>query len=1093
MSVISAYAQVERTTPEFTVERTHGIKLGQTKPIREYLDARATSNDKLQQLKANRPSYVRNFVGREVPLKMYDGALPKGGDPLVQMPVTRDGGLAVTPEINVAGISSAVAGAGVPDPNGDVSDQYYVQTVNATWIQVFDKLGNKIGSPWRANAIWSQVGRTSRGDPIIIYDHDAGRWFITEFPPSNHVLLAISDTEDPLGSWTAWDLPTPAFPDYPKYGIWEDMYVLTTNEGAGPGMKYYAIDREDILAGKDTIDMQRFSTTRPGVGGFIVATPVNWVGDSLPAAGTKPMIMHLEDDAWGNDVDAIRVVELSVDFENEDNTTMETFTLETAPYDSDICSVSGPGFTCIPQPNGTGIDGIPFVIMNRIDYRNFGTHSSVVLNFAVDVTGDDDAGVRWMELRKPSDGEWTVHQEGTVGSQDGENRFMGGISIDSRGNIGLAYNVSSENTFPSLRFTGRLESDPLGQMTVEEYEFGTGGGSVNTDRFGDYASMSVDEQDMFWYTGEFVPENGAWGTRVVGFKLERKSDDLGPFALIGPQDDAGLESEELTVAFKNFGIESQSDFSVGYIFNNGTAVVEDVSIDPLLTDSIYEHTFEDEIKFDPFGMYPVKVFTVLESDSNALNDTCVFVINKLARNDAQIFAVDGIQAAICDTFLDVLVYLRNNGVDTLTSATVTIEVGAADPIVIPWEGSLATGEMEGLPTRLAEMSIGINDVSVFSSMPNGVQDDEPTNDQIDLELEVSPGDSRVILTLLTDLFPEETSWRLEDDKGNLLYEAGPFMNTETEHIFEWCLEEDSCYVFYLEDSFGDGITGYGVSGDFEIRHEEGQILASLGNADFGSEYEAPFCVDVTGCSMTALPTVAHETTPGASNGFVSLFANGGLPPYQYSSNGGFTFQSSPVFTNLSPASYVFVVEDADGCRVSIPVQILACDIQIMYDVMNATGMDQPDGQVTINTEGGSGAVQYSIDGGDTYQTSPVFAGLIPGIYQVSVIDSVNCTVTDSVEVKFSSSVEFTTQGHLIKVYPNPSAGDFYFAVEGLADVHRLTFQVFDETGRVLLTREAANYSGTIKGYFTLNTVPSGMYFLRLDHPGIDRLVRVVKQ
>ena len=88
---------------------------------------------------------------------------------------------------------------------------------------------------------------------------------------------------------------------------------------------------------------------------------------------------------------------------------------------------------------------------------------------------------------------------------------MGGISIDSRGNIGLAYNVSSEEKFPSLRFTGRLESDPLGEMTVQEYEFATGNGSVNTDRFGDYNSMGVDAQDNFWFTGEYVPSNGSWG------------------------------------------------------------------------------------------------------------------------------------------------------------------------------------------------------------------------------------------------------------------------------------------------------------------------------------------------------------------------------------------------------------------------------------------------------------------------------------------------------------------------------------------------------------------------------------------------------
>ena len=1087
---------VQRETPEFTVEKTYMRKLGHTAPLRDFLDVPATSQEKLQRLKKEKPSYVRNFIGREKNRVVNFDSYPKGGDPIANVAVeTRDPRLAITPSVNVEGIGRDLAGAGVPDQNGDVGLQYFIETVNSTWIQVFDLAGNKVAEPFRANTIWNQIGQSSRGDPIILYDQEAERWFLTEFPPSNRVLIAISDTEDPLGSWTAYEYSTPSFPDYPKYGIWEDMYVLTTNEG-GPGLKFYAINRDDILNGVDTGRIQRFVAERPSVGGFIVATPVNWIGQDAPADGTKPMIMYINDDEWSTtDTDVLEIVEMTVDWEDEANSSLEAYELETTPFSSDICSAEGFGFACVPQPNGQGIDGLPYVVMNRVDYRNFGTHSSIVLNFAVDVTGEQDAGVRWMELRRPADGDWGVYQEGTVGSQDGLNRFMAGISIDSRGNIGLAYNVSSEEKFPSLRFTGRLASDPLGIMTIQENEFATGGGSVNTDRFGDYNSMGVDAQDFFWFTGEYVPTNGSWSTKVLSFKLERAQSDVGPFALIGPQNSADLESEQLEISFRNWGADAQGEFDVGYIFNKTDTVVESVSIDPLLTDSVYVHTFSEDVKFDVFGMYPVKAFSTLDSDLNRLNDTCTFYVDKLTRNDAQLLKVDGVLAAVCDTFFDVLIDLRNNGVDTLYSANVSMTINNNDPVIVIWTGELATGESEGIPLRISGLADGSNSVSFNASLPNDVEDEETSNDTISLEFDVTPQSERVILTLLTDEFPDETSWELRDDIGNVLYSAGPFSTSDAskELIFELCLKAEQCYAFVLMDSFGDGITAYGVDGDYQITHESGTILSMLDNPDFGSESVDTFCVEEGGCTLSALASVAHESSPGASNGLVSLFAANGIGPYQYSKDGGLQFQSSPVFTGLLPGEYVFVVEDALGCHVTYEVRILACGIQIMYNVTQATGVDQSDGIVEILTEGGSGALQYSLDGGENFQSSPVFENLAAGIYDVVVKDSVNCEVDDTVGVDFASSITQTTQGELIRVFPNPSPGDFNFEIEGLQQELFVDFQVFDASGRVVMNRSAGNFSGVIKGYFSLNNEPSGIYFLRIRHDEVNRLIRVIKQ
>ena len=709
------------------------------------------------------------------------------------------------------------------------------------------------------------------------------------------------------------------------------------------------------------------------------------------------------------------------------------------------------------------------------------------------MTGEDDSGVRWCELRKTGDEQWVLYQEGTVGTDDGDNRFMGGISIDSKGNIGLGYSISSENRFPSLRYTGRFASDPLGQMSLNEVEFATGSGSWTTSRFGDYASMSVDEQDMFWYCGEYIDGDGSWASKIVGFRIFRDTNDIGPSGIVSPTDSPDLATEDLTAAFRNYGLMPQTDFTVGYVFNGGDTIREAVAIDTLLTDSIYTHTFGTPIVFNQFGTYPVTVFTEMASDGNPLNDICEFNIRKLARNDAEILGVDGITTAICDTFIDALIVIRNNGVDTLTSANVTYQVNDNEETLIEWTGSLANDETDGIPVRFTGLEDGSNTIVVTSSMPNGVPDEEPSNDRVEVDADVSAGGERVVLELLTDLFPDENTWELYDYNGELIESGGPFTQPQTLYTVEWCLETDSCYTFVLKDSYADGITGYGVDGDYRIINSEGIVLASLADPNFGAEDINEFCVQYE-CSINAVANVAHESTPGANDGFVNIFAAGGQPPYTFSGDGGFNFQTSSVFSGLAPGNYVFVVKDASGCTLELERTVLDCSIEFMVTVLeNPTDSMSNDGSFEIVAQGGSGALRYSIDDGDNYQDSPVFEGLNKIVYPVRVRDSVRCSVGDSIDLGELTSVEFTSFGQLVKVYPNPSARDFYFEVEGLQDVTFLKYQVLDLRGRVIATREAGSYNGVIKGFFVLNDEPPGMYLLRFMDDRVDRLVRIVKQ
>jgi hypothetical protein len=190
---------------------------------------------------------------------------------------------------------------------------------------------------------------------------------------------------------------------------------------------------------------------------------------------------------------------------------------------------------CIPQPDfdilgspSPGLDALADRLMYRLQYRNFGTHETLVLNHTVDVDGTDHAGIRWYELRNTGSG-FGIHQQGTY-APDVRHRWMGSLAMDGAGNIALGFSLSSRDpeTYPAVVYVGRLATDPAGTLAQAETIMWAGNGAQedSSGRWGDYSSMSVDPADdcTFWYTHEYSPEHRVitginWRTRIGSFKF----------------------------------------------------------------------------------------------------------------------------------------------------------------------------------------------------------------------------------------------------------------------------------------------------------------------------------------------------------------------------------------------------------------------------------------------------------------------------------------------------------------------------------------------------------------------------------------------
>jgi hypothetical protein len=231
---------------------------------------------------------------------------------------------------------------------------------------------------------------------------------------------------------------------------------------------------------------------------------------------------------------------------------------------------------CVPQ-SGTSqeLDSYGDRLMYRLAYRNFGGYASLLANQTVNTGTGSQTGIRWYELRNSGSG-FGVYQQGTY-APDSNYRWMGSIAMDKLGDVGLGYSVSGSGMSPSIRYTGRLPGDTLGQMETEVDVLSSAGvptaSQTNTFRWGDYSSMAIDSTDdcTFWYTTEYHPTSTSshWGTRIASFSFPSCTGAPPPtWAVVGKASNSGTPLTSLTIPATRSG----DLIAVALIFNGTTSV-----------------------------------------------------------------------------------------------------------------------------------------------------------------------------------------------------------------------------------------------------------------------------------------------------------------------------------------------------------------------------------------------------------------------------------------------------------------------------------------------------------------------------------------
>ncbi len=151
------------------------------------------------------------------------------------------------------------------------------------------------------------------------------------------------------------------------------------------------------------------------------------------------------------------------------------------------------------------------------------------------------------------------------------------------------------------------------------------------------------------------------------------------------------------------------------------------------------------------------------------------------------------------------------------------------------------GNVEVLLPELA-LEADTNDIAMSVKLLGGNADDFEGNDGYSQRVTLGASDYWT-MSLTTDTWANEISWRIEDASGETLMDGGGYSLGVATYVEEGCIPV-GCHTLIMEDSNGDGICSFDFNGDgicesggsMTLTNAAGEVLVELDNTnnDYGT-------------------------------------------------------------------------------------------------------------------------------------------------------------------------------------------------------------------------------------------------------------------
>ena len=150
-------------------------------------------------------------------------------------------------------------------------------------------------------------------------------------------------------------------------------------------------------------------------------------------------------------------------------------------------------------------------------------------------------------------------------------------------------------------------------------------------------------------------------------------------------------------------------------------------------------------------------------------------------------------------------------------------------------------------------------------------------------------------------------------------------------------------------------------------------------------------------SLSVSASHSQITCADSETSTLTVSVTGGTAPYQYSLDGGTTYQNSTNFLNLAAGQYEITVKDASGSGSNTCTETIAHIIDQPFRLTASPSIVEdascnPSGALVkiLNPNGGQAPYEFSFDGGSSFSTTDAVR-LLPGTYSLVLQDALGCT------------------------------------------------------------------------------------------------------
>ncbi len=532
-----------------------------------------------------------------------------------------------------------------PDPTIAVGPNHVmVLTNNGIGIRIYDKQGTLLKSI-SSNAFWSAVWPQQDGDPQILYDHYANRWFMLfmQYDPTALTagnLIAYSDDDDPLGTWYIYRLNTKlhgtvasnTWGDYPQIGFDEQaIYIMTRCfpfGGGSPHTKIRIISKAELYASNagpltynDIWDI--YDSTLP--------VALRYPDIIHPSFQYSPVGEHYFLYAYRGGGNFYSLYKLS----NPITSPVLTRVNISVPFFGNTPNANQLGGGTPIESNGSHIKTAP-VLRDGFLYATHSIQNSVYPFYS---------SIKYVKINVSTN---TVVESAELGA----NHYFyiyPAIAVDKDGNIGITCSRSADNEYIGSYFVTRRFSDPAGLSNSFTLQPGLGNYNIvanERNRWGDYLGAFIDPADeySFWMISEYASGTNAYACAVGQVRLHPFT---GVYSYVSDSTlnfgnaEVGQSGDTLSVILANYG---EDDFIISDIpSSTGDFHLVSTHSFPITIPTFDSVTVK--FQFRPTSEGQQDTLYSITSNSTTLTGISLsgfgFVINPAAENN--MFAISGSQ------------------------------------------------------------------------------------------------------------------------------------------------------------------------------------------------------------------------------------------------------------------------------------------------------------------------------------------------------------------------------------------------------------------------------------------------------------------